>query len=206
MAKPLPSIPLVLALGISIVALNNPSPAAAGIYRCTNAAGEVGYSDEPCPAGFASDALDIQSRPARSASGRTAHDPYSPIEQVKQLERERERERQAQLRRERDEISGRGPRRTDIEHRTRNEVVDTESAREAQRGAEQAQRGAEQAQRRAERAQREAQRRAEQARREAQLRSQEAKKQAEAGDQRVNAKSRHTGKPQTRAPAPARSW
>jgi hypothetical protein len=92
MAKPLSSMSLVLTLGIGIAALSSPNPAMAAIYRCTNAAGEVGFSDEPCPAGFASDALDIQSRPARGASGRTAdNNPYSAIEQVKQLERERER-------------------------------------------------------------------------------------------------------------------
>jgi hypothetical protein len=92
MAKPLPSMPLVLTLGISIAALNNSNPAMAAIYRCTNAAGEVGFSDEPCPAGFAADTLDIQSRPARSTSGRTAdNNPYSVIEQVKRLEREQGR-------------------------------------------------------------------------------------------------------------------
>jgi len=90
MAKPLSS--MSLALGISIAVLNSPNPATAAIYRCTNAAGEVGFSDEPCPAGFAADTLDIQSRPARDTSGRTAdNNPYSAIEQVKRLEREQGR-------------------------------------------------------------------------------------------------------------------
>ncbi|WP_295584756.1 DUF4124 domain-containing protein [uncultured Lamprocystis sp.] len=92
MAKPLSSMSLVLTLGISIAALNSPNPATAAIYRCTNAAGEVGFSDEPCPTGVATDELDIQSRPSRRASGRTADDnPYSAIEQVKRLEREQGR-------------------------------------------------------------------------------------------------------------------
>jgi len=90
MAKPLSSMSLILTLGIGIAALNSPNPAIAAIYRCTNAAGEVGFSDEPCPAGFATDELDIQSQPARGASSRRTDDnPYSAIEQVKRLEKER---------------------------------------------------------------------------------------------------------------------
>ncbi len=133
MAKPIPSMPLVLTLGISIVALNSLKPAMAEIYRCTNAAGEVEYADEPCPAGFASDALDIQSRPDRGAS-----DPYSPIEQVKRLEWERER--RAQLRREREALSERRPQTADSEPRAREDAL--EAARAAQARAEQAQREA----------------------------------------------------------------
>jgi hypothetical protein len=184
-------MPLVLALGISIAALNNPNPAVAAIYRCTNAAGEDGFSDEPCPAGFTSDALDIQSRPARSASDRMPYDPYSPIEQVKQLERDRER--QAQLRREREALSERRPQTADIEPRARNGTLEAGPFERAEQA-------------RAEQAQREAQARTEQARREAQLRLQEAKKQAQAEEQRANAKSWHTKEPQPGAPAPKRSW
>ncbi len=244
MAKPLSSMSLVVTLGIGIAALSSPSPAIAAIYRCTNAAGEIGFSDEPCPAGFATDALDIQSRPSGGTSGRRSDDnPYSAIEQVKRLEQERagrgrsttprrdtanpdhharlqdikeqlrtlargERnlrddlggnaspmrkrwareelatllEEQAQLRRERDLLSGRRPRTTDIERRARKDALEAESVTRA------------------------AQARTEQAQREAQLRSQEAKKQAQIEEQRANAKSWHTEKPQPGAPAPQRSW
>jgi hypothetical protein len=224
---------LVLTLGIGIAALSSPNPAIAAIYRCTNAAGEIGFSDEPCPAGFATDALDIQSRPSRGTSGRRTDDnPYSAIEQVKRLEQERaSRGRYTTSRRDaanpdhharlqdikerlrtlarsernlRDDLGGDV---SPIRKRWAREELATVLEQQAQLRRERDHISGRRPQTAdIERRARKDALEAESGTREAQLRSQEAKKQAQAEEQRANAKIWHTKEPQPGAPAPKRNW
>ncbi|WP_295451512.1 DUF4124 domain-containing protein [uncultured Thiodictyon sp.] len=129
--------PLVLTLLLGgATTLTVPSTATAGTYRCTNAAGEVSYSEVNCPADFAKQELDIPARNPDSAPAADAADPYSILNQARSIDEQqaakakaraeaREREAQAQAR--------------DAEQRARDAEL---RARDAEARAAQAQRDA----------------------------------------------------------------
>ena len=57
----------------------------AGIYRCTNAAGEVFYSDTICPPSFSRETVNIQSRSTSTSSPPAIDNPYSIMNQARMI-------------------------------------------------------------------------------------------------------------------------
>jgi hypothetical protein len=66
-------------------------PAICGVYKCTNAEGEVYFSDIACPANFDKKEMRLDRPAANSQTQTEDYNPYSVAEQVRRIE---ERERQ----------------------------------------------------------------------------------------------------------------
>ena len=90
----LPHASLALTLVGAAIASTVAWPAVAGLYKCTNTAGEVSFSNVECPAGFAKQELDIPTGGPSADPGSGAENPYSLVNQARMIEQREALQRQ----------------------------------------------------------------------------------------------------------------